>query len=117
MSESKVLLALCDTALAKVLHLLKVNLVVAIGKYAEKRACVAINDAHLKEVKVQCCDELWFSFDLFPINFWLLIFCLYLKVVSIPHPSPRNAHCSGNWKEVVANILRDLGILDLFTGT
>ncbi|XP_034245281.1 single-strand selective monofunctional uracil DNA glycosylase-like isoform X3 [Thrips palmi] len=87
-SESKVLLAFCDKALTKVIQLLKVHLVVGIGKFAEKRACIALNEACLKEV----------------------------KVVSIPHPSPRNAHCSGNWKEVVAKILTDLGILDLLSG-
>lgn len=39
---------------------------------------------------------------------------VFTKVVSIPHPSPRNAKSAGNWKEIVKNDLKSFGVLDLF---
>lgn len=85
-SESKTLLAICDRALSKVLQLLQVETVVAIGKFAEKRANIAVRDANLKSI----------------------------QVVSIPHPSPRNASCSSNWKEIVLKVLENLNLIGLF---
>ncbi|KAK3922262.1 Single-strand selective monofunctional uracil DNA glycosylase [Frankliniella fusca] len=86
-SEFKALLAACDAALIKVLLLLQVETIVAIGRFAEKRANIAVQDSNLKSI----------------------------KVVSIPHPSPRNASCNGNWREVAIRALENLNLIGLFT--
>lgn len=88
-SESKALLTLCETALSQVVCLLRVEVIVAVGKFAEKRASIAVNSTGLKGV----------------------------KVVSIPHPSPRNASNGNNWKELATKILENLGLLELFLPT
>lgn len=51
-SESKQLLSICDLTLVKILLLLQVNTVVAIGRFAEKRASLAITSAGLRHIKV-----------------------------------------------------------------
>lgn len=57
-SESKALLSLGDTALSRVLILLQVHTVVAIGKFAEKRACIAVKNVGLKDIRVNNASEL-----------------------------------------------------------
>lgn len=84
-SERRAVNEICDKALRDVLQLLQVEVIVAVGKYAEKRANAAVARTEL-EGKI--------------------------KIGSIPHPSPRNLS-SKNWPEETCQRLQEMGILTI----
>ncbi|XP_054265284.1 single-strand selective monofunctional uracil DNA glycosylase-like isoform X1 [Macrosteles quadrilineatus] len=84
-NEQKKLFNPCDAALRQIVSLLQVQIVVAIGRFAEKRAKEALKE--------------------FP----------FIKVVSIPHPSPRNAKSNQNWHEKTLAQFAQLDLLKYFT--
>lgn len=76
---------ICDKSLSDVITLLGIDTIVAIGKYAEKRS-----------------DEVIKKFKLGGI-----------KVVKIPHPSPRSVGTAENWKSETLNQLKSFDIVKL----
>ncbi|XP_068084242.1 single-strand selective monofunctional uracil DNA glycosylase [Anabrus simplex] len=86
-SEREALNTLCDEALYDVLQLLNTNIIVAIGKFCEKRAESLVKTRGLDHIRIEC----------------------------ILHPSPRNAG-AGNWKETITKKLTDLDLMKYFTG-
>ncbi|XP_076762404.1 single-strand-selective monofunctional uracil-DNA glycosylase [Xylocopa sonorina] len=84
-SEIKVLHSACDKALADTIKILKVEIVIGIGGYAEKRAQLVVQSAKLP-----------------------------VKVLCLPHPSPR-ARNNKNWNEKATQKLSEFGLLEWFT--
>ncbi|XP_067170143.1 single-strand selective monofunctional uracil DNA glycosylase [Apteryx mantelli] len=83
-SQRARLLGACDEALARAVALLGVALVVAVGRFAERRARRALAAAGLA-----------------------------VRVEVLPHPSPRNARANKGWGEVAKARLGELGVLAL----
>ncbi|XP_067122845.1 single-strand selective monofunctional uracil DNA glycosylase-like, partial [Centruroides vittatus] len=73
--------AICEKALRKVANLLNVKMLIAVGKYAEERAEIALR--RISEV----------------------IIC------NIMHPSPVNLAANEGWNEIVKKQLQDLDVL------
>ncbi|EEB17014.1 Single-strand selective monofunctional uracil DNA glycosylase, putative [Pediculus humanus corporis] len=82
----KKLYEICDRALIKILKEFHFEIIVAIGKFAEKNALTALKKNGIGNV----------------------------KVLSIPHPSPRNAKNFSNWEEVTLNKLENNKLLKFF---
>ncbi|KAJ8670440.1 hypothetical protein QAD02_001699 [Eretmocerus hayati] len=82
--EQYALYAACDEALAAVLRLLQVEIVLGVGRFAEKRAQTVVKTAGLP-----------------------------IKVLCIPHPSPRSVG-NENWNEKAKLKLREYGLMDYF---
>ncbi|XP_043273234.1 single-strand selective monofunctional uracil DNA glycosylase [Venturia canescens] len=82
--EQRTLQFLCDEALLAVVKLLGVEIIVSIGRFAEKRARAALDRAGLS-----------------------------VNVLYIPHPSPRSPS-NVNWVEKTADKLRELNLLRFF---
>ncbi|XP_019696139.1 single-strand selective monofunctional uracil DNA glycosylase [Harpegnathos saltator] len=74
----------CDKSLVDAVQLLKVEIIVGIGKYAEKRAQIAAQTAGLQ-----------------------------VQVMFLPHPSPR-AVGNGNWNEKAIQHLEELKLMKFF---
>lgn len=83
-SEIQTLHSACDKALAETIKILKVEIVVGVGLYAEKRAQFVVNSYKLPA-----------------------------KVLCLPHPSPRAAN-NKNWNDKATKKLDELGLLDYF---
>lgn len=79
---------ICDRSLLQIIELLKVEVVVCVGKYVEGRANEALKDFAKWKV----------------------------KVCSIMHPSPINpASNKGNWEQIVIQQLKDFNVFELIT--
>lgn len=83
--EQEVIHTACNKTLADTIKLLKVEIVIGIGGYAEKRAQLVVK-SHELNVKVLC----------------------------LPHPSPRAAN-NKNWNEKATKKLSEFGLLEYFT--
>ncbi|XP_017876401.1 single-strand selective monofunctional uracil DNA glycosylase [Ceratina calcarata] len=83
-SEIQILHSACDKALADTIKILKAEIVIGIGGYAEKRAQFVVN-SHKLSAKVLC----------------------------LPHPSPRAAN-NKNWSDKATKKLSELGLLEYF---
>lgn len=77
----------CDRYLQLVVALLKVEWLIAVGKYAENRARKALQG---------------FERD--------------LNIASIMHPSPINPAANKDWKGLATSQLAALGLLDIISG-
>ncbi|XP_076234883.1 single-strand-selective monofunctional uracil-DNA glycosylase [Calliopsis andreniformis] len=75
----------CDKALANTIRLLKVEIVIGVGAYAQKRAQLVAQSSKLP-----------------------------VKVLCLPHPSPRAAN-NQNWSEKATKKLDEFGLLECFT--
>ncbi|XP_076638594.1 single-strand-selective monofunctional uracil-DNA glycosylase [Colletes latitarsis] len=75
----------CDKALADAIRLLKVEILIGIGGYAEKRASLVVQSHNL-----------------------------HVKVLCLPHPSPRAVN-NKNWSEKATKKLSEFGLLECFT--
>ncbi|XP_050431315.1 single-strand selective monofunctional uracil DNA glycosylase [Adelges cooleyi] len=84
--QRKILESVCDESLKSIIELLHVSTVVAIGNYVEKRSREVVKHYNLTNV----------------------------KVVKIPHPSPRAVGTAENWKTITIEQLKSNNILDLF---
>ncbi|XP_058799667.1 single-strand selective monofunctional uracil DNA glycosylase [Phymastichus coffea] len=82
--EQYTLYAACDETLITVLKLLKVDIVVGVGRFAEKRAQTVIKTTGLP-----------------------------IKVLCIPHPSPRSVG-NENWNEKAKLKLREYNLMQYF---
>jgi len=82
----KKLQEICDKSLSDIVTLLHTDTIVAIGKYAEKRSNEIVKKFKLNNV----------------------------KVVLIPHPSPRSVGTAEKWKNETLNQLKSYHILQLF---
>lgn len=82
--QRRLLLALCDRALARAVALLGVRLVVAVGRFTEQRARRALAEASPA-----------------------------VRVEGFPHPSPRNPRANRGWEELAKARLGELGVLEL----
>ncbi|XP_041837621.1 single-strand-selective monofunctional uracil-DNA glycosylase 1 [Melanotaenia boesemani] len=87
-AEREKLLALCDTALCQVVEVLKVSMVIGVGRVAEQRARRALSAA---------------SID--------------VRVEGIMHPSPRNPKANKGWEEIAKAKLIELDVLPLLSNT
>ncbi|XP_067143296.1 single-strand selective monofunctional uracil DNA glycosylase-like [Centruroides vittatus] len=76
--------AICDEALRKVVNLLNVKILIAVGKYAEERAKIALR--RISEI----------------------------TICNIMHPSPINPAANKGWNEIVKKQLQDLDVLHYF---
>lgn len=76
----------CDRALYSIIQLLKSEIIIAIGSYAEQRvlSCLRNNNP------------------------------LGTRVVRLPHPSPM-AKNNQNWVDKAPGVLRDIGVIQYFT--
>jgi single-strand selective monofunctional uracil DNA glycosylase len=81
--ERNLLFTSCDAALVQVIQLLRVELVIGVGKFPQSRAQTALQNAGLGNVRVE----------------------------SILHPSPVNPTANKGWREVVHRQLGELGVL------
>ncbi|XP_035206912.1 single-strand selective monofunctional uracil DNA glycosylase-like [Stegodyphus dumicola] len=79
----KGLINICDESLHKVIILLKVNIIVGIGKFAETRAAEVVKSNNIPNV----------------------------TVVGIMHPSPINPAANKGWKDIAYKQLEKYGIL------
>nr|CAD7589860.1 unnamed protein product [Timema genevievae] len=84
--ERKLMNQICDEALCKIITLLQVQMIIGLGKFAEKRASLAIKEYQLDNI----------------------------QVVSIPHPSPRNFMVKDWSQEATLQLIR-LQVIDCFT--
>ncbi|KOC59700.1 Single-strand selective monofunctional uracil DNA glycosylase [Habropoda laboriosa] len=75
----------CDKALAETIKILKAEIIIGIGGYAEKRAQLVVQKYKLP-----------------------------VKVLCLPHPSPRAAN-NTNWNEKATKKLSEFGLLECFT--
>ncbi|XP_076299726.1 single-strand-selective monofunctional uracil-DNA glycosylase isoform X2 [Lasioglossum baleicum] len=75
----------CDKVLADIIRLLKVEILIGIGIYAEKRSQLVVQ-SHKLPIKILC----------------------------LPHPSPRAAN-NKNWSEKATKKLSEFGLLECFT--
>lgn len=80
----KKVIELCDQALVEIIDLLKVKIVVGIGRFAEKRARKALEGAGVKSK---------------------------VSVRYMNHPSPASAVANKGWEALATKQLRELGIL------
>ncbi|XP_020707743.1 single-strand selective monofunctional uracil DNA glycosylase [Athalia rosae] len=83
--EQKTLHYICDEALVATIKLLRVDIVVGVGRFAEKRAQTVVKTAGLST-----------------------------QILCIPHPSPRSLG-NENWSEKAAQRLQELNLLRYFT--
>ncbi|XP_012272093.1 single-strand selective monofunctional uracil DNA glycosylase [Orussus abietinus] len=84
-NEQKMVQRICDKTLVDTIKLLKIETVIGIGRFAEKRAQLAVQAAGLKT-----------------------------KVTFIPHPSPR-AVGNANWNDKAVKRLQEINLLRYFT--
>ncbi|CAK9822325.1 Single-strand selective monofunctional uracil DNA glycosylase [Anthophora retusa] len=84
-TEITVIQSACDKALAKTVKILKAEIVIGIGLYAEKRAQLVAQNYKLP-----------------------------VKVLCLPHPSPRAAN-NQNWSDKATKKLSEFGVLEYFT--
>ncbi|KAE9529792.1 hypothetical protein AGLY_011888 [Aphis glycines] len=82
----KKLQEICDKSLSDIVTLLQTDTIVAIGKYAEKRSIEVVKKFKLNNI----------------------------KIIQIPHPSPRSVGTAENWKKETLNQLKSYHILQLF---
>ncbi|XP_050590337.1 single-strand selective monofunctional uracil DNA glycosylase [Bombus affinis] len=83
--EIQILHSACDKALADAIKILKVEIIIGIGGYAEKRAQLVVQSSKLP-----------------------------VKVLCLPHPSPRAVN-NKNWSEKATQKLSEFGLLECFT--
>lgn len=74
---------ICDASLTEVIRILKVEIVVAIGRYVETRVKNIIKNGNLPEFRVEC----------------------------LAHPSPLNRKAGNRWAEIAEEQLREFGVL------
>ena len=77
---------ICDTSLLKLVELLKVKVIVGVGKYAEECANRAISGSPLEGA---------------------------VRICSMPHPSPANPKTSKNWQGWAVEELKKHGVLEI----
>lgn len=77
----------CDESLSDVMKLFNVDIVIAIGRFAEKRAKAVIKNFGLQNI----------------------------EVVTISHPSPRNPASNKNWLSKTKQIILELDLLKYFS--
>lgn len=77
----------CDEALYEVLNLLSVEVIVGVGRFAEKKAATVISKYHLKDI----------------------------QVVFISHPSPRNPASNKDWLLTTKQTFMELDLLKYFS--
>lgn len=82
----KELQEICDKSLSDILTLFHTEIIVAIGKYAEKRSNEVVKKFRLTNI----------------------------KVVQIPHPSPRSVGTAEKWKKETLVQLKSYNILQFF---
>lgn len=82
----KKLQEICDKSLSDIVTLLHIDTIVAIGKYVEKRSNEVVKNFKLNNI----------------------------KVVRIPHPSPRSVGTAEKWKNETLVLLKSNNILQLF---
>lgn len=87
-SDRKMIDSLCERAFCKILELLHVEIVIAVGKYAEKCAASVTKANGLN----------------------------HIKIVTLLHPSPRN-FSSKNWEEETKVLLQKNDLLKFFCDT
>ncbi|XP_049809800.1 single-strand selective monofunctional uracil DNA glycosylase isoform X3 [Schistocerca nitens] len=87
-SDRKMIDSLCERAFCKVLDLLHVDTIIAVGKYAEKSAASVTKANGLN----------------------------HIKIVTILHPSPRNFN-SKNWEEETKALLQKNDLMKFFCDT
>lgn len=73
----------CDRSLCDVVRLLRIKIIIAVGKYAQKQASVALKDAGITDV----------------------------DVTVIMHPSPANPAANKAWSEIAMSQLSQAGLL------
>ncbi|XP_006616530.1 single-strand selective monofunctional uracil DNA glycosylase [Apis dorsata] len=83
-SEIQILQSSCDKALLDIIKIIKAEIVIGIGGYAEKRAQFVIQSSKLP-----------------------------IKVLCLPHPSPRAVN-NKNWNEKATKKLSEFGLLEYF---
>ncbi|KAG6800946.1 single-strand selective monofunctional uracil DNA glycosylase [Apis mellifera caucasica] len=83
-SEIQTLHSSCDKALLDIIKIIKAEIVIGIGGYAEKRAQFVIQSSKLP-----------------------------IKVLCLPHPSPRAVN-NKNWSEKATKKLSEFGLLERF---
>ena len=76
---------LCDQYLCEAIKLLKVSIVIGIGKYAQERAITALKNSGIQGIQVH----------------------------SIMHPSPANPAANRGWSETAERQLTDIGMMKL----
>ena len=74
---------ICDASLTEVIRILRVEIVVAIGRYVETRVKNIIKNGNLPEFRVEC----------------------------LAHPSPLNRKAGNRWAEIAEEQLREFGVL------
>ncbi|XP_067881049.1 single-strand-selective monofunctional uracil-DNA glycosylase 1 [Heterodontus francisci] len=82
-------LATCDDSLRRAVRLLGVGMVIGVGKLAEGRARRVLAEGDTARV----------------------------RVVGIPHPSPRNPQANRGWEEAATARLQELGVTSLLAST
>ncbi|PBC29090.1 Single-strand selective monofunctional uracil DNA glycosylase [Apis cerana cerana] len=83
-SEIQILHSSCDKALLDIIKIIKAEIIIGIGGYAEKRAQFVIQSSKLP-----------------------------VKVLCLPHPSPRAVN-NKNWSEKATKKLSEFGLLECF---
>lgn len=103
-AEREALEGACDRALAEVIDLLEVEWVIGVGKYAEKRAAIALGhvssrrssrDGQERQPGARVRE---------------------VKVCSITHPSPINPAANKDWTGLAVGQLTELGVVDVVKG-
>lgn len=87
-AERKEMLDICDDSLCSVILLLKVQIIVGIGKFAEERAKEVLREYNVPGV----------------------------TVVGIMHPSPINPAANKGWKDIARTQLETSGVLQYLVG-
>lgn len=87
-AEREALLSLCDSALCRVVQVLRVSMVIGVGRVAEQRARRALSAAGVR-----------------------------VRVEGIMHPSPRNPLANKGWEDVAQAKLAELGVLALLSSS
>ena len=87
-AERKPLIEVCHRYLVEVVRLLGVSIIIGVGKFAQREAKAALDEAGIRGIKVE----------------------------SIMHPSPANPAANRGWEDVVHKELEELDVLR-FLGT
>ena len=103
-AEREALEMMCDQALVDVVDLLEVEWVIGVGKYAEKRAAIALGTVCKRRRKKNDVRE-----DLKERR-------REVRVCSITHPSPINPLASKDWTSLAISQLTELGVLEVIKG-
>ena len=101
----------CDEFLLKILKLLDTKIVIAVGKYVEKRALEVLDKHKIKDIKVRKLIQFSISNTFLIIIFPAICITYFMfQVYYLQHPSPLNPR-SRNWHEDTTKSLKELGLL------